>query len=206
MNDLMEKMTTIAPTDDLQAFKEKMTDFIKNRREITGQAIEREHSWWNRLFPTRTMREYSQQNLADFQAAAEKERELFMLYMSAQIELARRAADSLITKKVMLYEAEISRTGMQIKASLTAFSQEKLGEMFAVFEKSTSEYIERNSREMALLEKTRNNPFLFKRYEENLNRKTETFFSTTEELIEGFKQAVSSKIMSFQSAGSKERL
>jgi hypothetical protein len=200
MNELVEKMTSIAPTEDLQAFTVKMADFIKDRRDITAQAIEREHGWWNRLFPTRTMREYTRQNLTDFQATAEKERELFLVYMSAQIELARRAADSLITKKVLLYEGEISQTGMQIKASLTAFSQKKLNEMYAVFEKSTDEYIQRRNRQLVLLEKSRNDAFLFKRYKENLDRETEIFFSTKEELLDGFKQAVNGKIISFQPA------
>jgi transcriptional regulator with XRE-family HTH domain len=130
--------------------------------------------------------------------------ELFLVCISAKIELARRGVDALSAKDVLLYESELIHTRMRILASLTAFSQEKLGELMEVFENSVDKYIQGRTRRLALLEKLRNDAFLFKRYEENLDRETEVFFSTMEELIERFKQAVSS--MSFQPAEPKERL
>jgi hypothetical protein len=179
-----------------------MADFIKNRRELTQQTIEEEHKWWNRLLPSKTMKEYTQQNLTDFKTISEKERELFLLYLTTQIELARRASDSLITQKTLLYEGEITVTGMKIKAYLMAYSNKLLDEIYVELRKSMEKFLQGRKQDDENLKTLQNgdedNKSLIIRSKKFLAYQEENFYSIKEELLAGFKDMLRLKIDYFR--------
>lgn len=120
--------------------------------------------------------------------------DLMKAYINVQLELTKNEGQMVIKSKLQKYEGELSQQAMQIRTDLTEFSQRKIAEMMDTFDRSTSTFAERVDRQTKEAEKYKENEFLYNNLKKNLQKEQEMFFSTIEELLKGFKEALNNKL------------
>ncbi len=184
--------------EDLQVVSNKMKEYISTENEAVLEAIRKKLNERpgiiGTIFPSKVKKEFDKLTIQKMKSLFETRENMLSVYTNTQIELARLAGDKMIESKILQYDGELSKQGMQIKADLTEFAQLKINDMSDTFEKSRIPFGERRARQLKDADKYKDDEFYYNRLKQNLNTEAEVFFNTIEDLLIGFKDALKNRL------------
>lgn len=184
--------------DDLQEVSNKMRQYVntesENLLEVIKDKINERPGLFGVLFPGKVKKEHDKLTIQKMKNLFEAREDMLAAYTNTQIELARKAGDKMIEAKVIQYSAENQELAMQKQTELTAFAQLKINDMSANFEESRIPFGARRKRQMIDAEQYKDDDYYFKRLIKNLNKESDVFFDTIEDLLNGFKEAMKRRL------------
>ena len=185
-------------SDTLQVLAHNFKAMIENRSDEATAAVEfelrRRPGLIGLLFPGRILKENEEFAIQNMKDVYQTRQEMFKAYVNIQMEILRIEGQMIIKSKLQKYEGALSQQAMQIRTDLTEFSQRKIAEMMDTFDRSTTAFAERIDRQTKEAEKYKDNEFLYEGLRKNLQKEAEMFFSTIDELLNGFKESLSNKL------------
>jgi hypothetical protein len=182
----------------LQVVERNLKTYIQTGNDIALQAValemRRRPGLFGIMFPGRILRENEEltvQNMKDMYKARQDQ---FNALVAVQIERTKLEGQMMIQSKLQGYEGQLSKQAMQVRTELTEFSQRKILEMLETFHTSTSTFAERIDKQTQDAEKYKDNPLLYSKLKQNLEREMEMFFETIDKLSSGFTEALNNKL------------
>jgi hypothetical protein len=182
----------------LQVVERNLKSYIQTGNDNALQAVavemRRRPGLFGIMFPGRILRENDEltvQNMKDMYKARQDQ---FNALVAVQIERTKLEGQMMIQSKLQGYEGQLSTQAMQIQKDLSAFSARKLLEMQETFQKSTSIFSTRIDQQTKEAETYKENPVLYDKLKQNLERETQMFFDTIEKLRNGFREALENKL------------
>ena len=185
-------------SDSLKVLADNFKAMIENRSDEAAQAVDfelrRRPGLIGLLFPGKILKENEEFAIQNMKDVYQSRQEMFKAYVNIQMEILRNEGQMIIKSKLQKYEGELSQQAMQIRTDLTEFSQNKIAEMMNTFDRSRASFLERIDRQYKDAEKYKDNGFLYENLKKNLDKEIQMFFSTIEELLDGFKEALHNKL------------
>ncbi len=184
--------------EDLQMVAKNLKAMIQtgtnDAAAVVESEIRRRPGLFGLMFPGRILKENEEFTIQNMRDVFKTRQEMLKAYINVQLELTRNEGQMIIKSKLQGYEGDLSQQAMQIRTDLTEFSQRKISEMMDTFDRSTSAFAERIDRQTKDAEKYKGNEFLYNKLKQNLQKEQEMFFATISELLDGFKEALKTKL------------
>ena len=185
-------------SDSLKVLADNFKAMIENRSDEAAQAVDfelrRRPGLIGLLFPGKILKENEEFAIQNMKDVYQSRQEMFKAYVNIQMEILRNEGQMIIKSKLQKYEGELSQQAMQIRTDLTEFSQRKIAEMMDTFDRSTASFAERIDRQTKEAEKYKDNESLYDGLNKNRQKQMDMFFSTIEELSEGFRESLKDKL------------
>lgn len=145
-----------------------------------------ERGWIARIRPTPVEKEMGKAAADQYRRYALAKAEAFEAYTQIMMELARRQGDALL-----------ATVGVHLRAQLTAYATAKQQEVTRLVVTSRNEFLEELAPEFERIEAYRTRPHCEELYElgrQSILRQTTRYFETLDELLDGFLNALKSKV------------
>jgi hypothetical protein len=185
-------------TKSLQVVAKNLQTAIASGSNESLQAVDyelkRRPGLFGIMFPGRILKENEELTVQNMKDMYQIRQSLLNAWVNVQVELTNNEGQMIIKSKLQGYEGELSHQAMQIQADLTEFSQKKLAEIQDTFARSRATFAERIDKQTKEAEKYKDNAFLYKNLQENLDKEIEMFFSTISDLLNGFKDSLKNKL------------
>lgn len=142
-----------------------------------------------KVFPGKLEREKQRIDVGNLKQMAEAKSRLLGLYTEAQIEIARRRADALISVQAL-----------HLQTQLTSFAAAKLDDMSTTVNSSRTKFAGEIAKQFTELDAYRHIPPLFERAEQSVTHQMNVFFDSIEILLDGFTAALRNKMQEIHKA------
>ena len=176
-----------ASVDDLRQVSTAMKDYVETENESSMQAvvymIKHKPGFFARLFPTAYEEELERITLDRMRTMYNAKKQFFELYTRIQLEIARKQGDALIAS-----------VGMDLQGKLTQFATKKIEEMSETIGTSRQKFIERITPQLQDLDRYKAIPEVYGPARQSVQNEIKTYFQGIDELLNGFIEALKSKV------------
>ena len=195
---MLSNLNTSTEEEDLQVVSDNMKEYVSTENEtalkVITKKLNQRPGLIGILFPNEIKKKYDELTIQKMTDLFKAREDMLAVYTNTQIELARKASAKMIESRIMRYDSELSKQGMQIKADLNEFVRIKLNEISCSSEKTNISFGKRRARQMEDAEKYKSDKFYYDRLKQNLEKEASIFFDMNEALLEAFKDALQNKI------------
>jgi hypothetical protein len=136
-----------------------------------------------RLFPNEAEREMQRIAVDSQRQMAAAKTELMATYTQAQLEIARKQADSLVAAQ-----------GMHMQAQLTAFANEKIQDMNRILNSSRENFLAAMEPQFELIKRYEHRRALFEPAERSVLQQIEAYFGSHKTLLDGFTESLHRRV------------
>jgi hypothetical protein len=172
---------------DLAAMSDSMQSYIRSSTvEARKAAVENmgaQGPLMRRLFPNQLQRENNRIAIEGVRQVAQAKAELLGLYMTTQIEIAKKKADALVAAQ-----------GMQIQTTLVSFADEQMRLLSKTLNSSRSEFLAQIAPKLDEVENYKKYPVLYDRAAAAVEHHIESYFENCRILLDGFTASLSNKV------------
>jgi len=176
---------------ELQEIGQSVQKYIEIQDDATfNLALEKMNqkpNFWQKLFPDKYQKIQQEITINRIQNMHKVREQMFAIYTSVQLEVARQQGDAIIAS-----------VGMELQDRLTKFAEAKITSMSETLEKSRTEFVERLDRQQKNVEKYSHNPRLAKAYEQSLADEENMYFDFIKQLLDAFKDTLKRKAIDFK--------
>jgi hypothetical protein len=172
---------------DLAAVSDSMQSYIRSSTaEVRKAAVEnmgQQSPLMRRLFPNQLQRENNRLAIEGVRQVAQAKAELLGLYMSTQIEIAKKKADALVAAQ-----------GMQIQTTLVRFADEQMQLLSSTLNNSRSLFLAEMAPKLDELDNYKKYPVLYDPAAESIEHHIQSYFENCRILLDGFTASLSNKV------------
>ena len=183
---------------EIQDVSLNMKNYIKTQNEThlteIANKVNNRPGLLGVLFPTAIQKEHGKLTVQRMRELFKSQSELLNVYTNAQLELAKKQADFIIQHEVLKYKGELVHMGIKIQKELTTKASEGIDYMTTEFEKSKASEGEKLLRQYEEAKRYEHIPHLHKNVIQSLENETEVFFKAIDILLNGFIDALTTKI------------
>jgi hypothetical protein len=173
--------------DELVQISEGMRRYLETEHadalQTTIERLNQRPGLVRRFFPTAYDAELQRLDVAKLRATADAKEALFTLYSEIRMEIARKQGDALI-----------KATGTHLQAQLTDFALQKMNEITKSVGNSRRTIMASFKEQLADIEEHKDIPDLYRRAKASLVRQQEGYFASLDTLLDGFVQALDTKV------------
>lgn len=136
-----------------------------------------------RLFPNEVEREQQRIAVQSMRQFADSRREMLAIFSTAQLEIARKRADALVAAQ-----------GVAMQAGLAKFAYQKIEELNDTLNESRERFMAKMKPQFAIIAGYDDLPQLAVPAQRSLDRQIESYFDTTEILLNGFTESLRTRV------------
>ena len=175
------------PIRDLAEVSEMMQQYISTDDDailkMTITRMNKEQSWWRKVFPDAFGRTQNEISLDSLKTAAKNRKAFIDCFVSTQLEIARRRGDALVTA-----------TALDLQAKLAAFATQKMDEFTRTILTSKDAFYTQSAAHWLSLEQYKNVPPIYERARQSCDTEICAYLEWVQALRERFTDALTAKV------------
>lgn len=173
--------------NDLRTIASSMESYIETDNDETigqvAEVIKKNSGFWSSLFPNEIEVEQNRAASERLRSLYKSKEKFFKLYTDIKLEIVRKQGDALIAS-----------VGMDLKTKLAAFAAAKIDELTQTIDESRSRFMKRMRPQLEELDSYQDLAVLYQPAKESINQEIKTYFRSIDELLNGFVDALKSKV------------
>jgi hypothetical protein len=188
---MTDKLSHLGDTsvEELKQISVAVQQYVSTENEVALQTaldkINQKPQLIARLFPSALEKEKQRTILQRMRSMGRANEEMFKLYTEVQLEIARKQGDALVAS-----------VGMNLQTKLTTFAAERIDEITETVDGSRQRFMERMRPQFQNVESYKDIPELYQPALQSVKREVTTYFESISKLLEGFIEALESKVKS----------
>ena len=151
-------------------------------RQAEMEVIER-RGILRRLFPNEVEREKQRIAVSSMRQLAQSRKDMLAIFTFAQMEIARKRAETLIAAQ-----------GVAMQAELAKFAYRKIAELNDTLNGSREKFLADMDPQLDIVERYAHRPQLYAPAQRSIDRQITSYFETTDILLEGFTSSLRSRV------------
>ena len=184
--------------NELQLVAPKIKEYISNQNDAVWSEIEKNleqrPGLLGILFPGKLKSEYEKLSVQKLKDSYAVQKLMTEAYAHALIELVKKEGDMMIKQRVLQFEDILAKDAVKYRTEITAYVQTSINNMSDIFKESRTQFLARMDQQYDEGEKYKHRPHLYSAHAQSLNKETDIFMATIEELLQGFKDALKKKL------------